>query len=378
MRAVAFVESTRAQTMKQLRILTGRHGGACLDLEPGCHTLGSGAECDIVVTDWPQGDMRIVVGEDGSVSMTPLHRAAVPTQPAGDGAPARAATNDPADAEQDEPNLLLDFEPQTFGEVVICLGGVEGPWPANIELLGAALQPGADLRRRLSRLARAQWQSKPVRALIGSVAVASVALALTPLLLPSQSSSATPRGKPTLQEVQQELQQALLGAGAPALTVDVHPQTQTLEITGLIDKIESNARLLSAIDSVGGPYPVMRHYSAADTVASDIRGAVGVPNATVEHRGKGAFVFSGEVKDLAATRAAIERVARDLSPLVKSIEPKLVLLETTQTELPILSAMTVGRISITQTRDGNKHIVMGAPDPKLSVADALLTSPPGR
>jgi type III secretion protein D len=351
--------------MKRLRILTGRHVGACLDLEPGRHALGRGAECDIVVSDWPQDDVCIVVGDDGSVAL-------VAQQPPSPGGAAQEA------GEADEPNVLIDFEPQTFGEVVLCVGSVDAPWPANLELLGAALQPGATLRRRIARVVRAKLQQRPLRVALGSVALAALALALTPLLLPAQTSSATPLGKASLQQVQLQLLQALHGAGAPALSVQVHKQEQSLEVTGLIDPADNVAKVRAAIEAVASPYKVMQHFSAADVVANDIRSAVGVAGAEVRHRGEGVFVFSAEVKDTAATRAAIERVARDLSPLVKSIEPKLVQLETAATELPILSAMTVGRLSIVQTRDGNKHIVMGAPASTLSVADALMTTVPGQ
>lgn len=360
--------------MKRLRILTGRHVGACLDLEPGRHTLGRGADCDVLISDWPGEDMCVTVGDDGAVSMLACGSGAAASSP-DDSAPSEAGA--PFAGSAHEPIALLDFEPHTFGEVVLCVGSVEGPWPANLELLGDALQTGVALRRRLARVVAAQLRRAPVRALLGSVALGGLALALTPLL-PSQSSLATPHAKPSLAQVQLQLLRALEGAGAPALSVQAHQDAQTLEIAGLLDTTDKVGPLRAAINGVASPYPVIQRYSAADTLANDIHSAVGLAGAEVQHRGDGVFVFKAEVKDLAAARAAIDRVARDLSPLVKGIEQRLVLLETAKTELPILSAMTVGRVSVIQTRDGNKHIVMGAPEPALSVADALLIRPPNR
>lgn len=51
----------------QLRVLTGIHAGARLDLQPGSYTLGADPQAEIRIEDWPDCSLIIEVDADGQV-----------------------------------------------------------------------------------------------------------------------------------------------------------------------------------------------------------------------------------------------------------------------------------------------------------------------
>ena len=50
---------------KRLRILSGTHAGAYLDLSPGTHSIGQADECDISIADWQFPALTLRLGADG-------------------------------------------------------------------------------------------------------------------------------------------------------------------------------------------------------------------------------------------------------------------------------------------------------------------------
>jgi type III secretion protein D len=357
--------------MKRLRILTGRHVGACLDLAVGRHSLGDDPQCDIVISDWAQAPAHVDVAADGSVVLT-LALALGPEDTPGADAPPRPA-----------PQALVNFEPRTFQSIVLCAGPADAPWPADLALLGTAFEPATHKAAKRARQWALAWtagrpvpgQAAPTRASamrpwLGAALLGASAVVLTPMLMTALSSSkAAEAPQPTLPQVRERLHEALRAAGAEQLNVVV--QGDALRVTGLLDAAAQAPRVQATIAATAGPFAVQQHFTSADALVESIRSAVGVSGAQIKHLGQGRFSFTADVKDSQAVRDAIDRVAHDLAPLVQSIELALESTEAQKTELPILSAMTVGRVSVVQTRDGRKHIVVGTPESTVSVADAL-------
>ena len=54
---------------KRLRVLSGRHAGACLELEPGEHTIGAAHENDIAISDWTAPTQVLHVDAQGAVQV---------------------------------------------------------------------------------------------------------------------------------------------------------------------------------------------------------------------------------------------------------------------------------------------------------------------
>ncbi len=95
--------------MKQLRILTGRHAGARINLTATRHQIGADEAADIQLLDWTAEPVVIGAGEDGMVHI------------------ATASQGGQASA------VLADFTPRRFGDVVLCMGaGSIGAVPAKV------------------------------------------------------------------------------------------------------------------------------------------------------------------------------------------------------------------------------------------------------
>lgn len=107
---------------KQIRILTGCHAGARLDLHHGVWRLGNDIDADIQISDWQGEPMVIACLEDGSVSFGPASAGQASTPGA---------------------VPLRDLVAQRYGDVVLCVGPSDAPWPSDMTLLQAMLSPDA-------------------------------------------------------------------------------------------------------------------------------------------------------------------------------------------------------------------------------------------
>jgi type III secretion protein D len=127
--------------MKQLRVLTGRHAGTQLMLSASMYRIDSSEQADIQLTDWQSEPLVLELQEtDSVVTVTFTSQAADESQPA-----AR--------------ELLADFVPKRFGDVVLCVGPMHAQWPSDVELLELLMRPVVkaveavnDQRRDLERI----------------------------------------------------------------------------------------------------------------------------------------------------------------------------------------------------------------------------------
>lgn len=344
--------------MKRLRILTGRHVGASLDLPPGIHRLGPDGDCDITISDWTFAPLRLHVGNgsqgDDGVMAEWLPRAG------GDDA-AEGAAAPPAQWRK-----LGDFEPREFDGTVLCVGPAKGTWPSDVALLDTVFQPTPG---RVARWAGTKLRTRRM-AVVGST-VALVLGVLVSVVVAGVRRAPAPV-PPTLQEAQATLQ-AELERVAPA-ALQVRLEQSTLVISGMVDTLEQANAARAAIQAQRGPYNALPRFTLATEIAEAIRSTVGLPNATVRHLGDGVFSYVAETADERAARAAIDRVTTDLAPAVKRIETTFEQVESGEAGGPILSRFTSDGISVVQTRDGVKHLVV---KPSVSVHDALtLSNPP--
>ena len=99
---------------KELRILTGFHAGARIKLNPTTMSIGAEATADILIQDWNEGTMQLATDAQDRVTI----------------AAAGAA---------EAPSTLDDFAPRRFGDVVLCAGPQDAPWPSDVQLLETML-----------------------------------------------------------------------------------------------------------------------------------------------------------------------------------------------------------------------------------------------
>lgn len=93
----------------RLRIFSGTHKGAELDLTPGDWSVGSDALCDILLSDVAPQQATLRVGEDGSVFLLP--------GPYNEDEPAQG-------------QALPHFAPVHWGAVCVAVGPCHAAWPA--------------------------------------------------------------------------------------------------------------------------------------------------------------------------------------------------------------------------------------------------------
>ena len=316
-----------SQDIKRLRILSGAHAGAYLDLSPGLHRIGRTDDCDISITDWRFDALTLRLGDDGIAT-------------------AQWTGKGPRGLRLD------DLVPVDFDGVVVCTGPSGVDWPADAQLL-AALRPANDRNPLVALRDRGVAGRRGLASGMAAVIVAFIAFGWL------VSANSSPRDVATLTIASEHVAlQHALDAGAPG-RLEVSQTADTLMVDGLVDTPAQARAAAATIDAVPPRFPVLRHVSVATEVAETIRGALGMPGAHVSYRG--ARVFSVEVasSDVATTQAAINRVAADLAPLVQRIDAVLQETGEAPAALPAtLSSLTAEGVSVLETRDHVKHLVI--------------------
>jgi type III secretion protein D len=302
---------------KQLRILTGRHAGARLALTQPQYQLGPDPDADLMVSDWSTSPLVLQVGEDGSVT---------------------------AGAESGASRRLADLKPCRFGDVVLCVGPLEGDWPSDMQLLERLMRPSAGASAR------------PRPGQSGVFAAAGVVVTLTVaglfLFLVSHHADASRE-----QQVQQEpLADQVLRAVRSSTRADVSvvPQGERVKVEGLVDSGAEVAALRQSL----ARFPTERiehRYAAANEVAQSIDDALASPELAVKYRGKGQFEVTGRTMQPDKLRQSVSRIAGDLAPLVRGID--VVAVEAQPPDRVPVGAMLSGSgLQYVQTRDGAKHL----------------------
>jgi len=321
----------RSTALKQLRVLSGTHAGASLDLAPGSHSLGSRPDCEISIADWRFEPLTLSVGPDAVVVAQ------------WSGSSAQALRFD-------------DWTPVDFAGVVLCLGPCDADWPERAQLMAAlcsvaaaiAPLPAARAGRKLDRRV-VTWAGTSLIALVAASWIATA------------SSQPHEGHVPTLQSACAGLQRALDGATAGRLRVS--QERGTLVVEGIVDDARQARGANEAIEAVPHSIEIVRRFSLASEIAETIRTSVGLPGARIDYRGNGVFAFTAQTADVAQAQAGIQRVAVDLAPTVRRIDAVLEEPPMPHPPLPaVLSALTTeDGINVMETRDGVKHLVISSP-----------------
>lgn len=318
--------------MKRLRILTGRHVGAHLDLTPGVHVVGAGNDCDVMVTDWTFAALELTVSDTGVACRWY------------EGVPAEEDARPAV-----ERRLALDdLVPREFDGIVLCVGPVDGVWPGDVELLSTVFAPTP---KRVARWARSRLPVRVVPLMMAMGVVGAVALAWPWLEL-----SPPPVVLPTLDESRALAQRELDRVTGGRLLVVA--ENGTLYLTGLAEDQQDAASGRAAVEALRVPFNVVPRFAVASSISETLRGTGGLTNPTVRHVGGGEFTVTAEVTDERAARAALDRIAADLAPAVKKINASFERIYPNDPLGPILSKSTQDGLSVVQTRDGVKHIVI--------------------
>jgi type III secretion protein D len=332
--------------MKQLRVLTGRHAGVQLTLTTSKYRIAADEQADIQLVDWQAEPLNLELLEEGN-----LVTIATPLQ-------ADAATGGAA------PESFVDFEPRRFGDVVLCVGPALAAWPSDVELLERLMRP-------VKQAAETLRAARPGRMARAAAMVAAVAA----LVVGGVYTSVVWRHAQAAQE--QVLPEPLFGkvlrtVSATSLKgVAVRQAGDHVVVEGLLaDGSEALAlrQLLARF-----PAELIEHrYAAVPDIAQSISDALGLPGLTVSYRGQGMFEVGGRAMHLDKVRAAANRIAADLVPLVRGIE--VVAAEAPAPDsVPVGALLSTDGLQYVQTRDGAKHLSL-LPEPIAALSDAPAPS----
>ncbi len=320
--------------MQRMRILTGRHAGATVDLPIGVHDIGVSDDCDVAISDWTLPGM--------SLSLT-------------DGGQAVARWMDPTQPDQEKTHAFAPWVPFAFGDVLICIGPCDAPWPSDLKLMNEVFQPTLS---GVARRAHSRLRFGTTSVVAGAVVMVACVLGSTVWLAPLKAQEPVE----TSAALAQRVQMALRRVGADELKVGVS-QDQVM-VDGIVRDHAQRQAVLASLDGLSTSAPVQRRIVVASDLGETIRATTGIADARVEYVGAGVFRFSAKVSDPLAVEQAVQRVGADLQHIVQRIDVQVGTAaqeEARVPSIPLLSSLNDHDLSVVQTRDGVKHLVLIEP-----------------
>ncbi|MGF6768153.1 type III secretion protein D [Paraburkholderia sp. GAS199] len=339
--------------MKLLRILTGVHAGAQLQLTPGAHRIGADDDADIRLTDWRGTDALLRVDASGVVSAQRVAAAAAVDS---------GSQIDAAPEVAEEVVLLVDFVPMQFDETILCVGPDDAAWPSDLDLLSMLLTRPAEARFAAERKKRGRY----IGAVIACFVLGIVIVAGSLLTTTQMSRAALPRNA---DDRAQRVTEALAAAHVSGL--QTHAVGSTVVVSGMVTSPADDdaVRTLLARISTSG---ISRNYDVAQNDARSIEDSLGIAGAHVRYLGNGEFAVTGAVSNRSDLEAALARVRADLDSNVRNIAVDVAENTNVGAGGPAPASysemISSDDVRYAQTPDGVKHIY--AIDPPASQPDA--------
>jgi len=316
--------------MKTLRVVAGLHGGACLPLPPGRYRIGRGqtdetaGEGSLNLYDWTAPPLALVVDEAG------IRCGVGPVDPS-------------ADDTMPEAEAWPELQPRRFGEVVLCIGDSERPWPTDAQLLRMLVTPGT-AGGPSTRAGTHSW------AIRGTVVGAGLLVAVGALYgAATGSPPKLPPPEPALGA--QWLSRSLLSQGLHEL--QVLQNRRVVSLSGLVSNAQQGRAVRVAVADVqrSTGISVLESWEVADEIASTIEGALRAPGLKAHYLGAGRFEVLGTVADPQQLQHAAPQLQKDLGANVRSIEFSL---EPIRSTPPFSVAMSADALQYSERPDGAK------------------------
>jgi len=298
--------------IKHIRILTGRHRGASLELAAGTWRIGCDDDAAVHISDWQHAPIDLTIGADGSISWR-----------AGDG----AATG------------VADGEALHFGDVALSVGGPETAAAAPVPV-----PPG---RRRPRR----RWLA------LGAVAVPATLLSTALLAMqPASPIAAAQDG------VRADIPALLARMGQGGLRVG---ERDGLTVVQGVVRTSADADAVRDLLRRVAPGHAVAHLAVVNDVLASIGESLHEPTLKAAYAGNGNFVVTGTTRDGATVQRRLAQLAADLGPAVGRLDANVTEVRPGWSVADSDSALDAGGLRYVQSLDGSKHFPgasMAAPD----------------
>lgn len=323
--------------MKALRVISGLHAGAWLPLGPGRYRIDSGEQAAqdpdslLRLYDWTAAPLLLVVDAQDTISTTHAAQALVP-------------------GASEVGEVWAELQPRRYGEVVLCTGDTERPWPSDEQLLAMLRAPAPDARPSALAWMRS-WSARAV--VVGAgllVAVGALYGAGTgspPTLAPPQPALGA-----------QWLSRSLANQNLHEL--EVRQDHREVVLSGLVRNAQQGQAVRMAVADVqrSTGVAVIESWEVADEIASTIESALRAPGLQAHYLGAGRFEVVGRVADPAQLQHAAPQLQKDLGANVRGIDFSL---ERIQTAHPFSTAMVADALQYSERPDGAKVFTVNKP-----------------
>ncbi|MEJ0003119.1 MAG: HrpD5 family protein [Pararobbsia sp.] len=351
--------------MKALRVLTGTHAGAQVQLTSGTYRVGGTEDADICISDWAVDEVTLVVGEDGVTRL-------------------RSSNGDEV--------LVADFVAVPFGDVVFCVGPDDAEWPRDLDLLaglwktaeppvenggseagGAEGMQGDSLPaqdapapggvRPQSTESAAQPAARRMTWRTAAVALTCTAaigvLTAAGVMFTSAQSSEAAIVKFDATSLATEVDTALHRAGLTDLQAT--PRDDTVAVQGIVSLADDSAKAQRIMNALA-PGKVRREYDVAQQDLDNIQQSLAGTGATVSYTGHGVFRVSGTVQSMSTFRTLIAGVRADLNGNTKRIDIDVKEARMPVPDVEFTEVVATGGLRYIETPDGTKHLFESSKD----------------
>jgi type III secretion protein D len=318
---------------KELRILTGFHAGARIQLNPATMSIGAETTADILIQDWNEGTMQLATDTQDRVTIAAAGTAGAPS-------------------------TLDDFTPRRFGDVVLCAGPSDAPWPSDVQLLETMLAAPAaadadaatDEPVRVPPAPRASWtRTGLVAMLVGSVGAGALALAVG-----KTSQAAThPLARVGIADVRGALDR-LREPG-----IELREQADGFVASGIVANGAAARKAHASLRSVAGSR-LRWQVKPADDIARELAESLHEPHVTVRYAGAARFEVAGTARQPAAVRDVVERFRNDMAPLALTVGVKVERIDELAVAGKVDSALHADSVRYIESSDGTKNFLADA------------------
>jgi len=297
--------------MKNLRILTGMHAGANLRLNSGIYEITRfrtdeeahmqhGAvpitsPKEIQLVDWDDATLQLTISDVGIATYSLVGKT--------DG----HLTQTP----------WIDFDVHRWGEVAICLGDANEPWPSDADLLQRfnGEQPANSVPSDESHVEvkRKFW--------VARAGVLGVGLLITLGALYGRTGIAAPEPSDTRPRSATATLVGMLAQDDLA-ELKIVGNDKGIDVSGLVVDATVGRRVRGAVDNIETKFgfSIGQSWQVASDISATIEAALRMPSVHARYLGEGRFEIYGVAKDLQLISSAADQLKNDLGSNVREIE----------------------------------------------------------